>query len=162
MDGYIGMAICGKIMIGMHGMTSGKIRSTREELKHLNSEKARINWLLEFETDNSLQVAFSPIWLNDITNENRMKLVPITIALIMYTSIAISQVKIVDPEHVGFSPDRLDKINTFFDEKINKSELAGAITLIARNHQIGFYQTYGFMDIDEQVAMDKNAIVRIA
>ena len=53
-------------------------------------------------------------------------------------------------------------IDTFFSEKVEQKQLAGAITLVARNSEVRHFRSYGFMDIEQSLPIDKNALIPIA
>jgi len=53
-------------------------------------------------------------------------------------------------------------IDSFFSEKVVIKQLAGAVTFVARENEVLHYRSYGFMDIEQAVPMDKNAIIPIA
>jgi len=53
-------------------------------------------------------------------------------------------------------------IDSFFLEKVEKQQLAGAVTLIAREGKILYFRSYGYMNIEQSIPMDKNAIIPIA
>lgn len=53
-------------------------------------------------------------------------------------------------------------IDSFFLEKVEQKQLAGAITLVAREGEILHFRPYGYMNIEQSIPMDKNAIIPIA
>ena len=53
-------------------------------------------------------------------------------------------------------------IDSFFSEKVVVKQLAGAVTFVARDNEVLHYRSYGFMDIEQAVPMNKNAIIPIA
>lgn len=57
------------------------------------------------------------------------------------------------PQQNGFSPDRLNRINTVMREHIDAGRLAGASGLIARNGKVVFRETWGEMKNDSIVRM---------
>src|SRR5580700_9248427 len=57
------------------------------------------------------------------------------------------------PEQVGFSPDRLNRINTVMQEHISAGRLNGASGLIARNGKVIFRETWGTYKPDTIVRM---------
>jgi CubicO group peptidase (beta-lactamase class C family) len=57
------------------------------------------------------------------------------------------------PEQVGFSKDRLNRINTVMDEHVKAGRLAGASGMIARNGKIVFRNQWGDYKTDTIVRM---------
>lgn len=53
-------------------------------------------------------------------------------------------------------------IDSFFCEKVEEQQLAGAVTLLAREGKILHFNSYGYMDVERSVPMDKNVIIPIA
>ncbi len=49
-----------------------------------------------------------------------------------------------------------------FSDKVEQKQLAGAITLMAREGEILHFRSYGYMNVEQSVPMDKNAIIPIA
>lgn len=66
----------------------------------------------------------------------------------------------VKPESVGFSSERLEKLHAMIQGEIDKKQLAGAITLLARHGKIVDYRTYGSRDMATGAAMTKGTIFR--
>lgn len=53
-------------------------------------------------------------------------------------------------------------VDSFFASKVSEKQLAGAITLVARDGEILHYRSYGYMDMEQFIPMDKNTILPIA
>ena len=53
-------------------------------------------------------------------------------------------------------------IESFFFEKVKQKQLGGVVALVAREGKILHFNTYGYMDVERSVPMDKNAIIPIA
>ncbi|MFC1761341.1 serine hydrolase domain-containing protein [Planctomycetota bacterium] len=68
----------------------------------------------------------------------------------------------ISPESVGLSPNGLAQIKQTFQGLVDEGKIAGALTLISRKGQIAHWETYGYMDLEAQVPMAKDAIFRIA
>ena len=66
----------------------------------------------------------------------------------------------VKPESVGFSTERLEKLHSMIQGEVDKKQLAGAITLLARHGKIVDYRTYGMRDMATSSAMTKDTIFR--
>lgn len=66
------------------------------------------------------------------------------------------------PEKVGMSSDRLERIDTVFENYIEEGQLPGAVVLIARKGRIAHFEAYGQSNVESETPMGKDAIFRIA
>jgi CubicO group peptidase (beta-lactamase class C family) len=66
----------------------------------------------------------------------------------------------VKPESVGFSSERLEQLHTFIQGVVDKKELSGAVTILARHGKIVDYRVYGQQDIASNTPMTKDTIFR--
>lgn len=67
---------------------------------------------------------------------------------------------IVKPESVGFSSERLERLHALIQDEIDKKQLAGAVTILARHGKVVEYRTYGKKDLATGAAMTKDTIFR--
>ena len=67
----------------------------------------------------------------------------------------------VKPEAEGFSSQRLQRLHTLLQKKVEDKQLPGIVTVMARHGKIVDFQTYGKRDLASGAAMDKNTIFRI-
>ena len=65
------------------------------------------------------------------------------------------------PEEVGFSSERLHRINDLVQRHITAGSFSGAVTLVARNGRIAHFEAQGLMDIESRKPMQKDAIFKI-
>ena len=66
------------------------------------------------------------------------------------------------PEALGFSAERLKRLGNAFQADIDKGAIPGAVVLIARNGRVAYFEAFGFQDREKRVAMQTDAIFRIA
>jgi CubicO group peptidase (beta-lactamase class C family) len=66
----------------------------------------------------------------------------------------------VKPETVGFSSERLENLHALIQGEIDKKQLAGAVTILARHGKIVEYRTYGMKDLATSTPMTKDTIFR--
>lgn len=66
------------------------------------------------------------------------------------------------PQTVGFSAERLQRIDKVVQEYIDKKRIPGAVTFIARHGKIVQYKAYGSDDAEASTPMKRDAIFRIA
>ena len=65
------------------------------------------------------------------------------------------------PEEVGFSADRLHRVNDLVQRHITAGDFSGAVTLVARNGRIAHFEAQGLMDIESAKPMQKDAVFQI-
>jgi CubicO group peptidase (beta-lactamase class C family) len=66
------------------------------------------------------------------------------------------------PTEAGFSKPRLEQLDQVVKAYVDNKELAGAVTLIARNGKLAQIQAYGMADIEARKPMQADTIFRIA
>lgn len=67
---------------------------------------------------------------------------------------------VATPESAGFSSERLDNLHKLIQGEIDRHQLAGAITLLARHGKVVDYRTYGMRDLATSTAMTNDTIFR--
>lgn len=75
---------------------------------------------------------------------------------------AASLTKASKPEDVGLSGPRLDRIKVMLGRYIERGEIAGAVSLVARRGRVAHLHAQGMADLAGQKAMREDAIFRIA
>src|SRR6266545_4026605 len=68
---------------------------------------------------------------------------------------------LTSPERVGFSSDSLKELDAAMQGIVDKKQLAGIVTLLARHGQVVQHKGYGVKDLDSQSPMPLDAIMRI-
>jgi CubicO group peptidase (beta-lactamase class C family) len=66
----------------------------------------------------------------------------------------------VKPESVGFSSARLERLHALIQGEIDRKQLAGAVTILARHGKIVEYRVYGEKDVAAGTPMTRNTIFR--
>jgi CubicO group peptidase (beta-lactamase class C family) len=66
------------------------------------------------------------------------------------------------PETVGISAERLARIDQMCSDAVQKDNLPGMVTLVARNGKIVLWKAYGMADVQAGKAMKRDDIFRIA
>src|SRR3977135_3265974 len=61
-------------------------------------------------------------------------------------------------EAVGMSSKRLERINAFIKDYVDTSQIAGAVTLVARKGKIVHFEAQGWRDKDDHQPMAKDAL----
>ena len=65
------------------------------------------------------------------------------------------------PEEVGFSSERLRRVNAWMEGYIGGGKLAGAITMLSRGGETFHFQPYGVLNIDDGAPIQQDTIFRI-
>lgn len=68
---------------------------------------------------------------------------------------------IVSPESVGFSSERLKRINHFMQGYIEDKKLAGAVTMLVRRGEVFHLENYGVQDMESGAAVERDTIFRL-
>lgn len=74
--------------------------------------------------------------------------------------LAVAQT--TEPEQVGLSPQRLERIGELVDRHIEAGDVSGAVTLVAKDGQIAHLEAHGLMDVRSGTPMRDDAVFRIA
>jgi CubicO group peptidase (beta-lactamase class C family) len=69
--------------------------------------------------------------------------------------------QLVSPREVGFSSTRLERINAVVHAAIDRGEIAGAVTLIARHGKVAHHAAAGLLDVVSGAPMHPDSIFRI-
>ncbi len=67
---------------------------------------------------------------------------------------------VVNPETVGFSPERIERLHTYMKQVIDDKELSGMVTILARHGKVVDYWNYGQRDMASGAPMTKDTIFR--
>jgi CubicO group peptidase (beta-lactamase class C family) len=70
--------------------------------------------------------------------------------------------KKANPEEVGFSSQRLERIQDVASRHIDAGDFSGAVTLVARKGRLVHVEAHGLMDLDAKKPMPRDAVFRIA
>jgi CubicO group peptidase (beta-lactamase class C family) len=65
------------------------------------------------------------------------------------------------PEQLGFSAARLDYIDKFFGQKVERGEIAGVVTLVARHGRLAHFTAVGYADAEAHRKMEVDTIFRL-
>lgn len=66
------------------------------------------------------------------------------------------------PESLGLSSARLERVDALIENAIEQEEIAGAVALIARHGQVAYLRSIGMADIDDGEPMGVDTMFRIA
>ena len=92
----------------------------------------------------------------------RMLAAVVMILVMVATAGAQGLPKAKSPEEVGLSSDRLKRLTAGLKNDVGKGVIPGTVVLIARKGKVAYYETIGFQDRENKIAMARNSIFRIA
>ncbi len=89
-----------------------------------------------------------------------------TIAMLLLTlcfcvSIQADSFKETKPKRVGMSSGRLEKLDDIMRGFVDREDLAGLVSVVARKGKIVHYKALGWQDIESQTPMDEDSLFRI-
>jgi len=67
---------------------------------------------------------------------------------------------VTSPEAVGFSSQRLERLHALMQDTVDKKQIAGAVTILARHGKVIDYRAYGQRDMASGAPMTKDVIFR--
>jgi len=82
----------------------------------------------------------------------------ITLAVNLYAK----DLKVVNPESVGLSTERLSRIDKVMQEAIDQERNAGMVVLVARHGKVAYHKAFGYADIESGAKMTTDNIFRLA
>lgn len=68
----------------------------------------------------------------------------------------------VETENTGLSAERLKRLSTAMERYIDRGDVAGTVSLVARRGRVAYLDAQGFLDKDTKKPMAANAIFRMA
>jgi CubicO group peptidase (beta-lactamase class C family) len=80
------------------------------------------------------------------------------VAAAFVTTSAQSDLPMAKAETVGMSSKRLERINAFIKGYLDRNEIAGAVTLVARKGKVVHFEAQGFRYKEENAPMQKDTI----
>lgn len=80
--------------------------------------------------------------------------------LFVAPTVSAQAVKIVDPESVGISSERLASVDQVVEKGLENKFFKGAVVLVARHGKIFYFKSFG--EADEGIPMKRDAIFRLA
>ncbi|MGE0623773.1 MAG: serine hydrolase domain-containing protein [Pseudomonadales bacterium] len=91
-----------------------------------------------------------------------MRTVLIGFALWLVSAAALAaQIEVVHPSRLGFDAERLSRLPETMHGMVDRGELSGIVTLVARDRRVIHYQAYGSQDLESGQPMTLDTIFRI-
>jgi CubicO group peptidase (beta-lactamase class C family) len=72
--------------------------------------------------------------------------------------VLAASVQTAKPEQIGFSSERLARIHDMVQRHIDAHDIAGAVTLVARNGKVVHFEAHGLADIEAKKPMSKDSL----
>jgi CubicO group peptidase (beta-lactamase class C family) len=69
---------------------------------------------------------------------------------------------IENPEAMGFSQERLRRIDAVLEADVDARTIPGAVVMLSRHGEVSYWKAFGYRDRDANVAMQRDDIFRIA
>ena len=94
----------------------------------------------------------------------RFKLTSLAVATVLAAGLAwplTAAAPTAKPEEVGLSSERLKRVTELMQRHVDARNLAGAVTLVARNGRVAHFEAHGLMDLESKKPMQQDAIFRI-
>ncbi|MEK6689120.1 MAG: serine hydrolase domain-containing protein [Gemmatimonadota bacterium] len=92
--------------------------------------------------------------------------IPLLVLALAIPTVAVGQEATqpltATPEMLGFSSDRLARIDSLLNELVTQQKIPGAVVLILREGSVVKHTAYGFRDVGTRVPLQKDDIFRIA
>ncbi len=83
-------------------------------------------------------------------------------ALLAVAPALFAHAETATPQSVGLSTERLQRVHELVERTIAAGEIAGAVTLVARNGQVAYLEAQGVMDLTSKKPMQPDSMFRIA
>jgi len=84
------------------------------------------------------------------------------VLLLVSRTLAAQGLSTVPPGQIGLAPDRLDRIGALVQDAVDRGEVAGAVTLVARLGRVGHLEAAGWRDVEADAPMEIGTLFRIA
>src|SRR5688572_20018860 len=83
-------------------------------------------------------------------------------ALLAVAPALVLHAETATPQSVGLSTERLQRVHELVERTIAAGEIAGAVTLVARNGQVAYLEAQGVMDLQSRRPVQPDSMFRIA
>ena len=84
------------------------------------------------------------------------------VVVLIATSVWGQGLPVAKPGQVGLSAERLERIGPLIQNYVEQNQIAGAVTLIARNGKVAYFKSFGMKDVEAKKPMTTDTMFRIA
>ena len=81
--------------------------------------------------------------------------------IIWSSSLLAKELPLVPPAKAGLSEAKLGEVDRFMEGQVANQKIAGGIVVVSHKGKIGFFHTYGQMDLEEKKPMQADTIFRL-
>ncbi len=82
--------------------------------------------------------------------------------LFVGSAVRAQELPTAPPRQLGLAPDRLDQIGLLVQDAVDRKEVSGAVTLVARLGRVGHLDAVGWRDLERRAPMETDTLFRIA
>ena len=86
----------------------------------------------------------------------------VSASMLTHGQTPVSGLPMADPESVGMSAERLQRIDAFTQRYIDNEMVAGTVTLVARQGKVVHFSAQGMKDVERNQEMTTDTIFRMA
>jgi len=86
----------------------------------------------------------------------------VLVLILSFAGLAAQAIPAGNPEALGLSSDRLQRLDAGMKAYIDQGRVAGMVTLVLRDGKVAHSGVYGFLDLEKRTPMVPDAIFRIA
>ena len=86
----------------------------------------------------------------------------IVLVLITHSVVFAGEISRVNPEELGFSSERMQRLSNVFQAYADDGKLAGGVVLVARHGKVAYLESFGLRDRESGSPMQDDSIFRIA
>ncbi len=89
--------------------------------------------------------------------------VALRVVLLLFTvSSNAQELQATKPEELGFSSERLGRLDKTFSTYVTEDKMAGSVILIVRKGKVAYYKAFGYRDKESNSKMEVGSMFRIA
>jgi CubicO group peptidase (beta-lactamase class C family) len=82
-------------------------------------------------------------------------------SVLLAAKVSAAELPRAAPGDVGFSSQRLDYMDSFYENAVKKGDMAGVVILVARHGKIAHLSAIGYADIEKKRKMQADTIFRL-
>ncbi|MCX6552654.1 MAG: serine hydrolase [Acidobacteria bacterium] len=86
----------------------------------------------------------------------------VLLVLGLCSSLLAQTLPTAPPEAVGLSGPRLERLKAVMQDYVDQGRIAGIATIVSRGGKVALFETFGKMDVEKNLPMRKDVILRMA
>ena len=88
-------------------------------------------------------------------------LVALFVGVVAASAAGAGDLPTASPAELGFSAARLERLDHFYADKVQRGELAGIVTLIARHGKVAHFSALGSADLEKHKPIQRDTFFRL-